>query len=161
MTSKQTKIYRAPLTKPQLAEVLLAAKNNALFIIPTDTVYGLCAAALSPQNAQKINAAKQNPPSKPMQILCTKEQAKILAAPSSLFNKLAAKFWPGPLTLIVKASARGAALQGGLLTIGLRAPKAALARQIMRAAKAPLFATSANMHGASSPDSGTGIRFGA
>ena len=122
--------------------IAAALKIGAAAVLPTDTVYGLCAAA-----PEKINKIKNNPPGKPPQVLCTIAQAFKLAAPSPQFTA-AAKLWPGALTLIAAVSPEGRKLMGGEGTIGLRVPDDEFILSLIQKIKAPLFASSANIHGA-------------
>jgi L-threonylcarbamoyladenylate synthase len=103
--------------------------------------------ASSPERLNALNAAKNNPSHKPAQILCLRGLAEELIEPSALFNRLAPVFNNGGLTIIANASNKGSALQGGLKTIGLRAPKHKFIMEIMKYAASPLFCSSANTHG--------------
>jgi len=127
----KAKIYNITDVK----EIAAALKNGAAAVLPTDTVYGLCAAA-----PDKINEIKNNPPGKPTQVLCNMEQAFKLATPSAKFTA-AAKLWPGALTIVAKSA-------GGADTIGLRVPADDFILSLISLLDAPLFASSANMHGA-------------
>ena len=132
-----------------IKEIAAAMKAGAAAVLPTDTVYGLCvcAAAAGAQAAlDKLNKIKNNPSDKPPQILCSIGQAFRLAAPSESFTA-AAKLWPGALTIVAKASPSGRALMGGADTIGLRAPDDDFVLSLINLLGAPLFASSANMHG--------------
>ena len=135
-------IYKSAQADPQ--EIAAALKNGAAAVLPTDTVYGLC--VLAAQEAKdKLDKIKNNPPGKPPQVLCTYDMALTLAENTPAFLKAAA-LWPGPLTLIAKSSPQGALLTGD--TIGLRVPADDFILQIIKLLGAPLFASSANMHGA-------------
>lgn len=122
----------------QAADIAAALKAGALAVLPTDTVYGLIIAKNAPQAEQKLNAAKNNPPGKPAQVLCTLAQARALAQNTPLFAEYSQK-WPGALTLIAPAVGGGA--------IGLRVPASEFILDIA-AQCGPLLASSANMHGA-------------
>ncbi len=146
--NKSTKIYHlAAMTEEQKKSVADALKQGATAIIPTDTVYGAVTAAVGPQSLELLNNFKNNPQSKPTQILCTLKQAFNLSVLDKRLEALAVNYWPGGLTVITDASLYGAALQGGLKTAGLRVPNFAFAQFIMDYNDCPLFASSANMHG--------------
>lgn len=124
-----------------LAEALRSGKTA---VIPTDTVYGLIVRA-ERKYLPKLNAVKANPAEKPAQILCTKEQARILAARGPALDA-AMDFWPGALTAVLPASPRGEILSG-LPSVGLRVPAGAFMADLFKEIDSPLYASSANMHG--------------
>lgn len=131
---------------------LLAA--GALVAIPTETVYGLAANALSAEAAASIFAAKGRPQDNPLIVhIADLGQLDALAAetPSGLW-RMAEAFWPGPLTMIVKKSALiPDSVSAGLDTVGIRMPSHPVARAVIRAAGVPLAAPSANLSGKPSP----------
>jgi L-threonylcarbamoyladenylate synthase len=122
--------------------------------LPTETVYGLAADATSPSAVARIFQVKGRPSDHPLIVH--------LGATSWLENYaeevpptaelLAKRFWPGPLTLILR---RGAAVSlsatGGLETVGLRVPDHPVALEVLRRLGKPLAAPSANRFGAVSP----------
>jgi L-threonylcarbamoyladenylate synthase len=127
--------------------IVEALKNGAGAILPTDTVYGVALSAAAPGAAQKLNKIKNNPEIKPPQILCTVKQAVSLAVIDDSFKKVSA-LWPGALTIVAKSSPAGAALHNGYPTVGLRVPADEFILNILEALGSPLFASSANVHGA-------------
>ncbi len=123
-----------------LAEALLSGKTA---VIPTDTVYGVVVCARR-EYLVKLNEVKGNPPEKPAQILCSKEQAPSLALPCAALDAAMA-IWPKPLTAILPASREGKILSG-LNTVGLRVPAGAFMAELFDNIAMPLYASSANMH---------------
>ena len=118
--------------------------------IPTDTVYGLAARIDRPAAMAAIFSAKGRPPGLALPVLVGRwREARAVARtwPRSA-SMLAARFWPGPLTVVVPADpALGAHLGGDGTTVGLRLPRQRFVRALCRRA-GPLATTSANAHGA-------------
>lgn len=114
---------------------LLAAGD--LLAFPTETVYGLGARADDDAAVAKIFAAKGRPTDHPLivHVSDVAQARRFAAAWPPLAERLAAAFWPGPLTLIVpRASGMAAAAAGGQDSIGLRCPSHPLARALLAAA---------------------------
>ena len=142
-----TKIYdfaaQGPADAPDIAAAL---KAGAVAVLPTDTVYGLCAACGAPAALGKLNKIKNNPAAKAPQILCSLAQALRLAAHTEGFLR-AARLWPGALTIIAAAAPEARAILGAAATVGLRVPADDFILNVIELCGGPLFATSANMHG--------------
>ncbi len=122
--------------------------------IPTETVYGLAADATSEAAVARIYAAKERPRFNPLIIhVAGLEQAGGLGALGPDALRLAAAFWPGPLTLVVPAAGErvGALARAGLASIALRVPAHPVARALLAAVDRPLAAPSANRSGRISP----------
>lgn len=122
--------------------------------IPTETVYGLAADAFNAQAALRVFAAKGRPADNPLIVHITDlSQLTELAAyvPDTAY-KLAEKFWPGPMTLLMyKKSCIPDEVTAGLKTVGIRMPSHPVARAVIEAAGVPLAAPSANTSGKPSP----------
>ena len=138
-------------------DVALAGKllaEGQLVAIPTETVYGLAANALSADGAASIYAAKGRPQDNPLIVhIADLQQIGPLAReiPEGVW-KMAEAFWPGPLTMIVKKSEIVPdGVSAGLDTVGIRMPSHPVARAVIRAAGVPLAAPSANLSGKPSP----------
>jgi len=136
------------------AERILAGEPVA---VATETVYGLAARADSPEAVAAIYAAKGRPGFNPLIVhVSGLAQAETLADFDARARALAAKFWPGPLTLVLplRESARIApAVTAGLPTIALRCPAHPAMRGLLAASALPLAAPSANRSGGVSPTS--------
>ncbi len=150
------------------AEVARAAallRAGELVAFPTETVYGLGADATNPAAIAKIFAAKGRPADHPLIVhLPDANHLGRWAAdiPEAAF-KLAAAFWPGPLTLILKRHPSVSdAITGGQDTVGLRVPDHPLALQLLRefggATGGGLAAPSANRFGRISPTTAAHVR---
>ncbi|HSQ56089.1 MAG TPA: L-threonylcarbamoyladenylate synthase [Gemmata sp.] len=133
-----------PLLIARAAECIRA---GGLVAFPTETVYGLGANALDPVAVGRIFAAKGRPPSNPL-IVHVAEAPQILniaAVWPETASRLAEKFWPGPLTIVVqkKPTVPDLVTAGGP-TVAIRCPAHPVARALIGAAGVPLAAPSAN-----------------
>ena len=132
------------------ARAVEALRRGELVALPTDTVYGIAVTLDAPGGIERLFAAKHRPPEKGVVLLLADHhQAGDVAELSAAFHVLAAAFWPGALTLVVRRRddvSLPAALTGGAPTVGLRladhdAPRA------LAAELGPLPVTSANRSG--------------
>jgi L-threonylcarbamoyladenylate synthase len=140
------------------AELLRAGK---LVAIPTETVYGLAANALDEAAVRRIFAAKGRPYSSPLIVhVADLAMARELAREwSSQAETLAARFWPGPLTIIVPKSDKVPDIvTAGLSSVALRMPAHPVALAVIRAAGIPLAAPSANRFTQLSPTTAQHVR---
>jgi L-threonylcarbamoyladenylate synthase len=127
-----------------VAEAVAALRNGGVVVLPTDTVYGLVAKADLPDAVDRIFDIKERPPSKTLQLLVGDESSlDTYGRPGEEARKLAALYWPGPLTIIVAASEEAPPSVTADGRIGMRAPGHDIALEIIRDAGA-LAATSAN-----------------
>jgi L-threonylcarbamoyladenylate synthase len=145
------------LLTPDPAGIAAAAavlRAGGLVAVPTETVYGLAARADDGAAVAGIYAAKGRPSFNPLIVhVADVAQAETLAQLSPLARRLAAKFWPGPLTLVLprRADAPVASLvTAGLDTIALRCPAHPVMQALVREV-GPLAAPSANASGRISP----------
>lgn len=135
-------------------------RRGGLVAFPTETVYGLGASALSPEAAHKIYAAKGRPSDNPLIVhVAVPEEAETIAYTCEAYYKLAGRFMPGPLTVILpKKSIVPDAVTGGLGTVAVRCPVNETARRLIRAAGVPIAAPSANRSGCPSPTTAEHVR---
>jgi L-threonylcarbamoyladenylate synthase len=128
--------------------------NDELVAIPTETVYGLAGNALSKVAAAKIFAVKDRPQFDPLIVHVSdlhKAESYVSEIPEQA-QQLAEKFWPGPLTLLLKKkNVIPDLVTSGLDTVGIRCPNHSLALSLLRALPFPLAAPSANPFGYVSP----------
>ena len=133
------------------AEIL---KSGGIVAIPTETVYGLAASALDGEAIKKVFIAKGRPQDNPLIVHIsdfTMLDGVCEYVPESA-KKIAEKFWPGPLTMVLKRKDTVASeVSAGLDTVAVRMPASLTAREIIKEAKLPLAAPSANVSGAPSP----------
>ena len=128
-------------------------KSGGLVVFPTETVYGLGGDATNEESSRKIYAAKGRPSDNPLIIhVNTPEMTESYAYTCPLFYKLANRFMPGPLTVVLKSRETvPKATRGGLDTVAVRCPESLIARELIKAAGVPIAAPSANLSGSPSP----------
>ena len=129
-------------------------RQGGLVAFPTETVYGLGARALDEAALARVFAAKGRPHDHPLIAHVEGEEgARRLARTwGPLASRLAQRFWPGPLTLVVqKATHVPASLTGGIDSVAIRAPSHPVARALLRALAEPIAAPSANRYQEISP----------
>jgi L-threonylcarbamoyladenylate synthase len=140
------------------AELLRAGQLVAL---PTETVYGLAANAWNPEAVRRIYEAKGRPAANPIIVhVASLEMARrcVSAWPAEA-DKLAAAFWPGPLTLVLPRSEEIPPLvTAGGATVGVRWPNHPLIQAVIRACGFPLAAPSANLSNQISPTTAEHVR---
>lgn len=136
-----------------LARAALVLRSGGLVAFPTETVYGLGANALDPAAVRRIFAAKGRPAHNPLIVhVAAVADAARLAEWSDEATKLAERFWPGPLTLVLprRAGVPDEVTAGGP-TVAVRLPAHPVARELIALADVPLAAPSANRSGSLSP----------
>lgn len=149
-------------TSVNLRRLAQALRRGQLVAIPTETVYGLAAHALDAKACRAIFRAKRRPANDPLIVhVLALAEAEQLAEFNTPARKLARRFWPGPLTLVLpkKPVVPGIVTSGGP-TVALRAPAHPLARRLLRLAGIPLAAPSANLFGYISPTTAAHVRAG-
>jgi L-threonylcarbamoyladenylate synthase len=132
-----------------------------LIAYPTDTVYGLGAPAGDDNAVRKLYAVKGRQLSKPLPLLIADGMmAAWVAEVTPVAHTLAAKFWPGPLTIVMhkQPEFRSIAL-AKLETVALRVPAYDLVRDIIRGLGEPMTGTSANRSGSRPPVSASEVAF--
>jgi L-threonylcarbamoyladenylate synthase len=140
-------------------------RAGRLVAFPTETVYGLGANALDAEAVARIYAVKGRPGTSPLIVhVASIDMAQSLVAnwPENA-NRLARRFWPGPLTLVLEKQLENqpaipAIVTAGLPTVGLRMPAHPIALALIRAAGVPLAAPSANRFGELSPTTADHVR---
>jgi len=148
-----TKIF--PATKAAIAEAAEILRNGGLVAFPTETVYGLGADAASEAAVARIFAAKGRPAVNPLIVHVTDwKMVEDYAQTNDRAKLLAASFWPGPLSIILKRKTDtklAQSVSAGLDTVALRAPAHPVAQQLIAALDRPIAAPSANRSGTLSP----------
>jgi L-threonylcarbamoyladenylate synthase len=141
---------------PERAEPLLirdiasALHGGAVAAYPTETFYGLGAAAFNARAVERVFRLKRRDPGKPLSFILSDMDmvGEVAAALPPSFKALAGEFWPGPLTLVLPAAAGlPDRLLGPGRTIAVRIPPPAWLRAVVRELAEPLTATSANLSG--------------
>ena len=140
-----------PATPDAIRRAATLLQQGKLVAFPTETVYGLGADATQGLAVASIFAAKGRPSFNPLIVHVTDtEAARRLGAFTPLAEQIAAAFWPGPLTLVVRhalGSPVADLATAGLETIALRVPAHPVTQALLRAAGVPLAAPSANRSG--------------
>lgn len=142
-------------TADSIAEAARLLREGRLVAFPTETVYGLGGDATNERAVAKIFEAKGRPQFNPLiSHVVDASEAERLVQWNDIADKLAARFWPGPLTLVLpraKDSPIALLATAGLDTAAVRAPAHPMAQALIRAAGRPIAAPSANRSGAVSP----------
>lgn len=128
--------------------------SGGLVAFPTETVYGLGADGLNEEAVKKIYIAKGRPSDNPLilHISDEKQVENLVTEITDTAKILMKKFWPGPMTLVMKKkSCVSDTVSGGLDTVAIRLPQNEIARKLIECAKTPIAAPSANSSGRPSP----------
>lgn len=153
MNTKIFKIDNDNIDKDSMEQLGKIIRNGGLVAFPTETVYGLGADALNEEAVKKIFRAKGRPADNPLivhfanvddidEVCCVTENAKMLLK----------RFSPGPLTVILKKKeCLSSFVTAGLDTVAVRIPSNETARELIKSAKRPIAAPSANISGKPSP----------
>lgn len=143
-----------PATPEGIAAAVRHLRAGGVLGLPTETVYGLAADAAAPAAVARVFATKGRPADHPL-IVHLAAGAPVAAWASEwpeAAARLAAAFWPGPLTLVVpKTAAVLPAVTGGQATVALRVPAHPVAQAVLAAFGGALVAPSANRYGRLSP----------
>jgi L-threonylcarbamoyladenylate synthase len=148
----------------EIAEAAAAIRSGALVAFPTETVYGLGANATDDEAVAKVYEAKGRPVFNPLIVhVASLEDALALGEFNDVARRLADAFWPGPLTLVVprKATSPISLLaSAGLASVAIRVPGHEVALRLIKAARCPVVAPSANPSGKISPTTAEHVRAG-
>ncbi len=136
-------------------------RNGKLVAFPTETVYGLGANALDPMAVAKIFELKERPSFDPLivHIANLNQLERLVLGLDQRVYKLAEKFWPGPLTIVLpKSNLVPDIVTSGLPTVGIRMPNNPIALNLIKASDCPIAAPSANKFGRISPTTAAHVR---
>ena len=147
--------------EPDTLEVALELLGRGEAIaFPTDTVYGVGAAGLDSAGVGKLFAIKQRPLAQAIPLLLAdpEDLQHVCPVVPVVAAELAARYWPGGLTLVVPAAPQlPTNLVAGGTTVAVRIPDHAWLRRLIRRLGQPLAATSANLHGGPNPASADAV----
>ena len=142
-----TRLAVSPAALQAAADVIA---GGGVVAVPTDTLYALAADPFDADGVARVFAVKGRPTDRALPLMAA-DVAQIvshLGVLPSTGRRLADRFWPGPLTLLVRApSALLEQVTGGTGRVGVRVPADRVARDLCRACQRPLTATSANASG--------------
>ena len=144
-----------PSSQPDAIEqALRVLRAGGLVAFPTDTVYGVGSLAFDGTAVESIYAAKDRPVEKGIPVLLGDDEDldKVAADVPAMARILAARFWPGPLTLVVPKLPHLPEAVSATATVAVRVPDHPVAHALLRAA-GPMAVTSANLSGQASPNS--------
>lgn len=135
-------------SQSSISEAIRVVKIGGLIVYPTDTVYGLGCDPFNTLAVKQLMDAKGQR-KKPLPILASDvEHVKIVAEVTEAAEKLARKFWPGPLTIVLKKKPRlPQTVTFGRDTVGVRVPNHPVALELLRRCDGLLIGTSANISG--------------
>ena len=153
-----------PIPKTKSPEGLEAAvarlREGGVVALPTDTLYALVALARDAAAVDRVFAIKGREPGKPLPLFVDSiEMADAIAFVTHAARRLASRFWPGALTLVLhkRPGFDSEALTGGD-TVALRVPDSDVILHAVRALGEPVTATSANLSGGPDPDTAAQVR---
>ncbi|MBO7632124.1 MAG: threonylcarbamoyl-AMP synthase [Lachnospiraceae bacterium] len=150
METRIVRIDREHLNRKQLKEAVSLLQKGELVAFPTETVYGLGGNALDPGASARIYAAKGRPSDNPLIVhICDTDALNVLAEdiPDGAWA-LAERFWPGPMTMILKKKpVVPKETTGGLNTVAIRMPSDPVAAMLIRESGLYIAAPSANASG--------------
>ena len=151
MSKSETESYKAKEPRAEtIGDAIAALRRGDVIVFPTETLYGLGADALNPVAVRKIFQLKGRDPDNPIPMLVADRKMldSLVAEVSPLTEKLIARFWPGPLTIVLPARRN---FPGQLMNstggVGVRISSHPIATELVRMLGRPLTATSANPTG--------------
>lgn len=149
----KTKIIKLNLARVGLEKIRTVAREvsaGGIIVYPADTFYAIGADCFSAEAVRRVFRLKKRPAGRALPILVADmDMARaVVSSPPPLFEELASLFWPGPLTLVLKAmDGLPSELVGPGWTVAVRLPAVAWLRKLVRETGSPLTATSANLSG--------------
>lgn len=151
MTAEMLRIHPDEPEPDLVRHVARCLENGMVVALPTDTFYGLAVDPVNLRAVEQIYELKTRAKHKPLSLLIADvaQAYELVREVNSVFDRLTEAFWPGPLTVIVKAGSRlplRVTAQTG--NVALRVPEATIARAVVKQLGLPITATSANVAGA-------------
>jgi len=162
LVAARNKVAKLKIDRRHIRKAADIVRAGGLVAMPTETVYGLAADATDHKAVARIFDAKGRPQFNPLIVhVADAAMAKRFVEWPALAQKLSEKFWPGPLTLVLKRRA-GCAVSllasAGLDTLAVRMPDHPIAQSLIKAVGRPLAAPSANVSGTVSPTLAAHVR---
>lgn len=153
MKTKISMIKNASEDEKEIQEAAEIIKNGGTVVFPTETVYGLGADGLNSEAVKKIFEAKGRPQDNPLIIHVSSKDLNLYAEEvPQIANKLVEKFWPGPLTIILKKKdIVPNETSASLDSMGIRMPNNEIALKLIELSETTIAAPSANISGRPSP----------
>ena len=153
----RTEIVKVDEKEPNQKIIINASKlirSGEIVAFPTETVYGLGGNALDVSSVSKIFEIKGRPPDNPLivHVADLRMLGALVIQISPKAHRIIKKFWPGPITVVLKKSKIVPGITtGGLNTVAVRMPKNRIARALIKKSGIPIAAPSANISGRPSP----------
>lgn len=150
MTAEILRIHPTEPESDRIDHVVQSLSQGNVAALPTDTFYGLAVDPVNLRAVDRIYEIKTRARHKPLSLLISETaQAWNLARDlDSAFDRLAERFWPGPLTVVVKAGARlPLRVTANTGNVAIRVPDSLIARAVIEKLALPITATSANLRG--------------
>jgi tRNA threonylcarbamoyl adenosine modification protein (Sua5/YciO/YrdC/YwlC family) len=159
----RAEIVKINSEKPEASLIRYAAeqiRSGEVLGMPTDTFYGLAADPFNLRAVDRVYDIKSRSRHKPLSLLIESvDQAEELGRLPQEFHALARRFWPGPLTIIVRAGSRlPLKVTANTGNVALRIPNSKIPLAVVQAAGIPITATSANLSGASECTTAIAVR---
>lgn len=143
--------FRVPSRDCEQSALLEAAQlllDGGIVAFPTETVYGLGALADNSEAVSRLRKLKDRPPEQAFSYhIATPAEADELGVLPPAARRLAERYWPGPLTLVVPARGAGSIAGQATANVGIRVPAGDIARELLTVVGQPLFVPSANLRG--------------
>ncbi|MCX6797528.1 MAG: L-threonylcarbamoyladenylate synthase [Candidatus Doudnabacteria bacterium] len=140
--------YKKKYHKQIIRSCVEALRKGKVVAYPTDTCYGLAVDATNARAIKKLYRVKERSARQPMHIVVPSViYAKKIVKWNKISSRLAKRFWPGPLTIVLALKAKGQGLKllsAGTGTLGIRRPKNNIALDLAKYLKKPITTTSAN-----------------
>src|SRR6185369_161817 len=152
-----TQVIRLDPALPRQEAIDLGAsiiRDGGLVAFPTETVYGLGADAMNETAVQKLFRAKRRPADNPLIVHVSDRDMldSVAAGVTPQGERLIGRFWPGPLTLVLKRQPEVArSVSAGLPSVAVRMPSNKIALELIKSARTPIAAPSGNASGRPSP----------
>lgn len=149
-----------PAALDQVGKAVSVLQNGGVISMPTDTLYALTAAADDASAVRRVFEIKGRQEGRPLPLFVSGlEMAQRIAEVNQTAARLASRFWPGQLTIVVpKLQTYESEALAGSATVGLRVPDNEIARAVVEALDAPVTGTSANLSGGPDPVSADEVR---
>lgn len=150
MAAEMVKIHPDEPEAAHVQRVVRALQAGHVVAIPTDTFYGLAVDPVNLRAVDRIYELKSRSRHKPLSLLISdvSQAIELARGLDGAFDRLTERFWPGPLTIIVKAGSRlPLRVTANTGNVALRVPEAAIPRAIVKELGLPITATSANLQG--------------
>lgn len=142
--------YESAMKESKIKFLAQELKKGKIFVLPTSTIYGICANALDTEAVEKIYNVKKRDKSKPLIVLINSLDMlnKLVIDLNENYKKIISKFWPGPLTIVFKKSdVLPSIVSSNNNTIAIRMDSCSIINKLIDISGVPIVAPSANISG--------------